>query len=50
VAAASVAKGLTTGVDLHVVVEPRGHTTPPDAPRQAAAWIRGHLETASTAP
>jgi len=30
-------------VDLHVVPEPKGHTTPADAPTQAAEWIERQM-------
>ena len=40
----SLARGLASRVDLHVVAEPRGHTTPAGAVEQSAAWIRAQLE------
>ena len=45
----SLARGLPGRVDLHVIVEPRGHTTPPGAPEQSATWIRAQLEPNPTA-
>jgi len=41
---ASLAKGLVSRVDLHVVAEPRGHTTPAGAPEQSASWILRQIE------
>jgi dienelactone hydrolase len=35
----SLAAKLSPRLDLHVVAEPKGHTTPAGAPEMAAAWI-----------
>ena len=40
----SLARGLPSRVDLHVVAEPRGHITPAGAAEQSAIWIRARLE------
>lgn len=37
--AASREQKLDSRVELHVLPEPRGHTTPPGSPQQAASWI-----------
>ncbi|BBO33624.1 alpha/beta hydrolase family protein [Lacipirellula parvula] len=37
--AESLKQGVPSQAELHVVPEPRGHTTPPRAPAQAADWI-----------
>ena len=42
---AALAKKLPSRVDLHVVAEPRGHTTPAGAPEQSAAWILRQIAT-----
>ena len=46
----SLARGLPSRVVLQVVAEPRGHTTPPGAPEQSAAWIRAQLEPSASPP
>ena len=43
---ASREKQVPSRVELHVLPEPRGHTTPPGAAEQAAAWIRRQIESA----
>lgn len=43
VTGAALARGVDSHVDLHVMAEPRGHTTPADAPEQSAAWLRRKL-------
>ena len=40
---AARSQGLENRVELHVVPEPRGHTTPDGAIDQAAEWIRRQL-------
>ncbi|NUQ64583.1 MAG: alpha/beta fold hydrolase [Pirellulales bacterium] len=47
---ASLAKGLAGRVDLHVVAEPRGHTTPAGAAEQSAAWIHAQLDSSAATP
>lgn len=47
---ASLAKKLRSRVDLHVVAEPRGHTTPTGAPEQSASWILRHIAADVSAP
>ena len=39
---ASLAQKLTSQVDLHVIAEPRGHTTPNGAIESSAAWLLTH--------
>lgn len=39
ITASALARGLNPAVELHVVPEPKGHTTPDGAAAQAAAWI-----------
>ena len=39
---ASLAQKLTSQVDLHVIAEPRGHTTPNGAVEGSAAWLLTH--------
>jgi hypothetical protein len=41
---AALAQGRDSRVDLHVVAEPCGHTTPAGAAAQSADWIRKQLE------
>jgi len=41
---AALAQGHNSRVDLHVVAEPRGHTTPAGAAAHSAEWIRMQLE------
>jgi dienelactone hydrolase len=41
--AAAKAKKIASNVELHVMSEPRGHTTPKGASKLAAEWIHGHL-------
>ncbi len=43
IAEASVRKGIDSGMTLHVLPEPRGHTTPMGSPEMAATWIQSHL-------
>ena len=40
----SLAKKVPSQVELHVMPEPRGHTTPSGAAERAAGWIRQQLE------
>jgi pimeloyl-ACP methyl ester carboxylesterase len=47
---ASLAKKLPSRVDLHVVAEPRGHTTPAGAPELSASWIRRQIEAELPGP
>jgi dienelactone hydrolase len=47
---ASLAKNLPSRVDLHVVAEPRGHTTPAGAPELSASWIRRQIEAEPPGP
>ncbi len=44
ITSASLAKKLSSQIELHVLPEPRGHTTPPGAAKQAEEWIRRQLE------
>ena len=46
VTAESLKRNLPAVVDLHVVAEPKGHTTPPGAAELAASWIDGQLHPA----
>ena len=39
---ASMDKNLNAGLELHVLPEPRGHTTPDGTREKAAAWILNH--------
>ncbi len=48
ITAASIAKNVASRVELHVLPEPRGHTTPHGASGQAAAWIRRQFGMSST--
>ena len=41
--AAALAQGLASRVELHVMPEPRGHTTPAGAREQSAGWIRRQI-------
>ena len=50
ITASALAQGLPAAVELHVLPEPRGHTTPVGAPEQAARWIHQQIETESTIP
>jgi dienelactone hydrolase len=45
ITAASRAGGVPSRVELHVMPEPRGHTTPSGAAERAAAWIRRQIES-----
>lgn len=45
ITAASIEQRLLSRVELHVMPEPRGHTTPSGAAEQAAAWISRQLES-----
>ena len=44
ITAASLEKKLPSKVELHVMPEPRGHTTPTRAPQQAAEWIARQMK------
>jgi dienelactone hydrolase len=46
ITAASLEKKVAGRVELHVIAEPRGHTTPSGAAELAAAWIRRQIESA----
>lgn len=41
--AAARGRDMTSHVELHVISEPRGHTTPPGSSRLAADWIHRHM-------
>jgi dienelactone hydrolase len=43
ITATALARGLQPAVELHVLPEPKGHTTPRGAPEQAAAWMAQQL-------
>lgn len=43
ITASALARGLDAKAELHVLPEPKGHTTPKGAPDQAAAWIHTQL-------
>ena len=43
ITSASRAKKLPSQVELHVMPEPRGHTTPKGSAERAAGWIRGWM-------
>lgn len=45
---ASLAQKLTSQVDLHVLAEPRGHTTPNGAVEGSAAWLLTHCPVKDT--
>ena len=45
---ASLAQKLTSQVDLHVIAEPRGHTTPNGAVEGSAAWLLTHCPPKDT--
>lgn len=45
ITAASLAAGVPSRVELHVMPEPRGHTTPAGAAEGAAEWIRRQIES-----
>jgi len=45
ITAASLARRIRSRVELHVMAEPRGHTTPTGAAERAAAWIRRQIES-----
>jgi len=45
VTAASIKERLPSRIELHVMPEPRGHTTPSGAAEQAAAWINRQIES-----
>ena len=49
IANASREKGKESRVDLHVLAEPRGHTTPPGSTRLAADWMLRLLSAETTA-
>jgi len=34
---------IASHVELHILSEPRGHTTPPGSSKMAADWIHRHL-------
>lgn len=44
ITASALDRGLNPQAELHVLPEPKGHTTPAGAPEQAAAWILSHLQ------
>lgn len=46
VTAAALGRGLEPHAELHVLPEPKGHTTPAGAPAAAAAWILAQLPPA----
>ena len=48
VSAAAQAQGLNARAELHVLPEPRGHTTPTGAPEQAAQWINRQLKVTAS--
>jgi len=43
ITASALTPGLNPAVELHVLPEPKGHTTPHGAPAQAATWIAAQL-------
>lgn len=43
ITASALSKGLDPAVELHVLPEPKGHTTPQGAPEIAAVWIARQL-------
>jgi dienelactone hydrolase len=43
ITASALTQGLNPAVELHVLPEPKGHTTPHGAPAQAATWIAAQL-------
>lgn len=43
VTAAALSRGLNPQAEIHVLFEPKGHTTPPGSPAKAAAWIAARL-------
>ncbi|MCA9095008.1 MAG: prolyl oligopeptidase family serine peptidase [Planctomycetaceae bacterium] len=43
ITASSLSQNLPTQVDLHVVAEPKGHTTPPGSAELAARWFLQHF-------
>ncbi|MFC1596521.1 alpha/beta hydrolase family protein [Planctomycetota bacterium] len=45
ITAASLASRVPSRVELHVMPEPRGHTTPSGAAQRAAEWIRRQIES-----
>jgi len=47
--AVAVERDVASQVDLHVISEPRGHTTPKGSSRFAADWIHGHISTPNPA-
>ena len=47
ITSASRENNVPSQVELHVMPEPRGHTTPSGAAEQAAGWIRWQLEQSS---
>jgi len=44
ITASALARGLNPAVELHVLSEPKGHTTPAGAAELAAIWIKRQLE------
>lgn len=44
VSKSSLEKGLNPRVEIHVVPEPKGHTTPAGAPEKSARWILSQLK------
>ncbi len=43
--AVAIEKKLNTSIEIHVLAEPQGHTTPKGAAEQSAAWIADLLKT-----
>lgn len=43
--AVAIEKKFNTSIELHVLAEPQGHTTPKGAAQQSAAWIAEQLKT-----
>lgn len=43
--AVAVEEKFNTSIELHVLAEPQGHTTPKGAAEQSAAWIAKHLRS-----
>lgn len=43
--AVAIEKKLNTSIEIHVLAEPQGHTTPKGAAEQSAAWIAELLKT-----
>jgi predicted esterase len=43
ITASALSQGLNAKVELHVLPEPKGHTTPNGAAEQAAEWIQRQI-------